>query len=165
MRIGWGTRKWRLCASNGCQYHPIPPNTTPIPPSNECQYHPQGRPPHANGSVPMPHPRWGRCLLRTHITYTQRSASDRALVFLLRGFCLPGTARSLELNTPEGVSGSRRPTALQTPPSNVGKLPSLIDSNIPLLNCFWGSGTEASSCWTGRGSACRTEHGCFCACF
>ena len=25
----------------------------------------------------------------------------------MRGFCLPGTARSLELKTPEGVSGSR----------------------------------------------------------
>ena len=74
-----------MCA-NTTQYHPIPPNTTPIPPSNECQYHPQGRPPHANGSVPMPQPRWGRCLLRTHITYTQRSASDRALVFFCVGF-------------------------------------------------------------------------------
>jgi hypothetical protein len=86
--MGWGTRNWRLCASNVCQYHPIPPNTTPIPPSNECQYHPQGRPPHANGSVPMPQPRWGRCLLRTHITYTQRSASDRALVFFCVGFAV-----------------------------------------------------------------------------
>ena len=106
----------RPMGANTTQYHPIPP-----------QYHP---PMNANTTPkddhPMPTdqcqcrtPDGGRCLLRTHITYTQRSASDRALVILFRGFCLPGTARSLELNTPEGVSGSRRPTALQPPPSNM----------------------------------------------
>ena len=73
----------RPMGANTTQYHPIPP-----------QYHP---PMNANTTPkddhPMPTdqcqcrtPDGGRCLLRTHIGYTQPSASDRALVFCCVGF-------------------------------------------------------------------------------
>ena len=75
----------RPMGANTTQYHPIPPNTTPIPPSIERQYHPRGRPAHAKGSMPMSHPEGAMPLRNAHRIHTS-TVFVRALTNCCVGF-------------------------------------------------------------------------------